>query len=142
MLTYDVDDVFSSDFVLDAYNQGYDFGAGLKDKFDLSGTSSGVDENKLETETYFDKSGLTSNIDNMDKNTSKIAKSLDITSENIKYIRDFAAQRAINRYTSTTIKVDMTNHNSINGEQDIDGIMNKLSSRIEEELYASAEGVH
>lgn len=142
MLTYDVDDVFSSDFVLDAYNQGYDFGAGLKDKFDLSGTSSGVDENKLETETYLDKSGLTSNIDNMDKNTSKIAKSLDITSENIKYIRDFATQRAINRYTSTTIKVDMTNHNSINGEQDIDGIMNKLSSRIEEELYASAEGVH
>ena len=36
----------------------------------------------------------------------------------------------------------MTNHNSINGEQDIDGIMNKLNSRIEEELYASAEGVH
>lgn len=142
MLTYDVDDVFSSDFVLDAYNQGYDFGVGLKDKFGLSGTSSGVDENKLETETYFDKAGLTSNIDNMDKNTSKIAKSLDITSENIKYIRDFATQRAINRYTSTTIKVDMTNHNSINGEQDIDGIMNKLNSRIEEELYASAEGVH
>ena len=100
----------------------------------------GEGDYKMESiEAHFDKSGFTSNIDNMDKNTSKIAKSLDITSENIKYIRDFATQRAINRYTSTTIKVDMTNHNSINGEQDIDGIMNKLNSRIEEELYASAE---
>lgn len=143
MLTYDVDDVFSSDFVLDAYHQGYDFGAGLKDKFDLFNMTGGEDVYEVESiEPHFDKSGLTSNIDNMDKNTSKIAKSLDITSENIKYIRDFATQRAINRYTSTTIKVDMTNHNSINGEQDIDGIMNKLNSRIEEELYASAEGVH
>ncbi len=143
MLTYDVDDVFSSDFVLDAYHQGYDFGAGLKDKFDLFNMTGGEGVYKMESiEAHFDKSGLTSNIDNMDKNTSKIAKSLDITSENIKYIRDFATQRAINRYTSTTIKVDMTNHNSINGEQDIDGIMNKLNSRIEEELYASAEGVH
>ncbi len=140
MLTYDVDDVFSSDFVLDAYHQGYDFVAGSKGN---SGITGGEGDYKMESiEAYFDKSGLTSNIDNMDKNTSKIAKSLDITSENIKYIRDFATQRAINRYTSTTIKVDMTNNNSINGEQDIDGIMNKLNSRIEEELYASAEGVH
>lgn len=143
MLTYDVDDVFSSDFILDSYNQGYDFGAGLKDKFDLSSISGGEEAFEVKTpEMYLDKTGLTSNIDNMDKNTSKIAKSLDITSENIKHIRDFATQRAINRYTSTTIKVDMKNHNSLNGEQDIDGIMNKLSSRIEEELYASAEGVH
>lgn len=140
MLTYKADDVFSSDFVLDAYYQGYDFAAGSKGN---SGITGGEGDYKMESiEAHFDKSGLTSNIENMDKNTSKIAKSLDITSENIKYIRDFATQRAINRYTSTTIKVDMTNHNSINGEQDIDGIMNKLNSRIEEELYASAEGVH
>lgn len=140
MLTYKADDVFSSDFVLDAYYQGYDFVAGSKGN---SGITGGEGDYKMESiEAHFDKSGLTSNIENMDKNTSKIAKSLDITSENIKYIRDFATQRAINRYTSTTIKVDMTNHNSINGEQDIDGIMNKLNSRIEEELYASAEGVH
>lgn len=140
MLTYKADNVFSSDFVLDAYYQGYDFVAGSKGN---SGITGGEGDYKMESiEAHFDKSGLTSNIENMDKNTSKIAKSLDITSENIKYIRDFATQRAINRYTSTTIKVDMTNHNSINGEQDIDGIMNKLNSRIEEELYASAEGVH
>ena len=140
MLTYKVDNVFSSDFVLDAYYQGYDFVAGSKGN---SGITGGEGDYKMESiEAHFDKSGFTSNVENMDKNTSKIAKSLDITSENIKYIRDFATQRAINRYTSTTIKVDMTNHNSINGEQDIDGIMNKLNSRIEEELYASAEGVH
>lgn len=68
--------------------------------------------------------------------------SLDITSENIKYIRDFSTQRAINRHTSTQIKVKMTNHNSIRGDQDIDGIVNKLGQRIQETLESSAEGVH
>ena len=67
---------------------------------------------------------------------------LDITSDNIKYIRDFATQKAINRYTATTIKVEMTNHNNLNSDADIDGIVNKLRTRLEEEMIASAEGVY
>lgn len=69
-------------------------------------------------------------------------EALDITSENIRYIRDFSTQRAINRHTSTQIKVEMTNHNSIQGDQDIDGIVNKLGQKLQENIGSSAEGVH
>lgn len=143
MLTYDVADVFSKDFVLDSYNQGYEFGEGLKskisDKLDISNLfKNDAAENAKKIMEGLENSPLA----NIDKNTDKISKALDITSENIKYIRDFATERAINRYTSTTVKVDMTNHNSIGSDQDIDGIVNRLSSRIQEEMNASAEGVH
>ena len=75
-------------------------------------------------------------------NTDKIADALDITSTNLKYLRDYAAEKAINRYTATTIKVDMTNHNTINSDDDIDGIVTKLKVKLEEEMISSAEGVH
>ena len=75
-------------------------------------------------------------------NTDKIADALDITNANLKYIRDYAAEKSINRYTATEIKIDMTNHNNINSDDDIDGIVAKLKDRIEEEMISSAEGVH
>ena len=75
------------------------------------------------------------------KNTAKSAEALETTSENLKYIRDYAAQKAINRYTNTNIKVDMTNNNKIDSKQDITGIATQLKNAIQQEMLASAEGV-
>lgn len=75
------------------------------------------------------------------KNTAKSAEALETTSENLKYIRDYAAQKSINRYTNTNIKVDMTNNNKIDSKQDINGIATQLKNAIQEEMLASAEGV-
>ena len=36
----------------------------------------------------------------------------------------------------------MNNNNNINEEQDIDGIVEKLATRLEEELQSVADGVH
>ena len=60
----------------------------------------------------------------------------------LKYLRDYAAEKAVNRYTVTEIKIDMTNHNNINSDEDIDGIVTKLKVKLEEEMISSAEGVH
>ena len=70
-------------------------------------------------------------------NTDKIADSLDITSTNLKYLRDYAAEKAINRYTLTEIKIDMTNNNTISSDDDIDGIVTKLKVKLEEEMILS-----
>ncbi len=83
-----------------------------------------------------------SDLNSTSDNTKKIADALDITNSNLKYIRDFASEKAINRYTATEIKIDMTNHNNINSDDDIDGIVAKLKDRIEEEMISTAEGVH
>lgn len=75
------------------------------------------------------------------KNTARVADALDATSENLKYIRDYAAQKAVNRYTSTQIKVDMTNNNKIDSSQDVDEIVTLLKNKVQAEMLASAEGV-
>lgn len=75
-------------------------------------------------------------------NTKEIKESLNITSEDLKYMRDIAEQEIVNRFTTAEIKVEMINHNTINQEMDLDGITNHFRQQLEEEMYAVAEGVH
>ena len=76
------------------------------------------------------------------KNTGKISKQLAANGEVLKYIKEYATQKAINRYTSASIKVDMTNNNNISKDMDIDGVVNKLKGKLEQELASTAEAVH
>ena len=109
----------------DAWNWGYGKGSNL--------FGGGNDET---TE------GILGAADKTAANTDKIADALDITNSNLKYIRDYAAEKAINRYTATEIKIDMTNNNNINSDDDIDGIVAKLKGKLEEEMISTAEGGH
>jgi len=76
------------------------------------------------------------------KNTGKISKQLAANGEVLKYIKEYATQKAVNRYTSASIKVNMTNNNNISKDMDIDGVVNKLKGKLEQELASSAEAVH
>lgn len=145
-----IDKAYASDYqikainYLDAFGAGYDLGEGIEDKiksfFKKNETKDEKEKDKDSIDDY--QSTIPDNLSSINDNTKNISDSLDITNENLKYIRDFAEERAVNRYTTATIKVDMTNHNSINSDHDIDGIVTKLKTRIEDEMYASAEGVH
>ncbi len=88
-----------------------------------------------------DLGNIKSNTGNTANNTARMADALDITSENLKYIRDYASRKAINRYTNSTITIDMTNNNSINNNNDIDGIVNQLKDSLVSAMASSAEGV-
>lgn len=150
MLTFGTDDVFSSDFVLDSYNSGYKFGEGLSNKVkgtldDFTNFDFTKDQNVDKAKDFtsnLEKGKLGSNAAATAKNTDKMSKSLAVTAENIKYLRDFATEKSINRYTSTTVRVEMHNQNNISSDQDIDGVVNRLKSRIQEEFDSSGEGAH
>lgn len=75
-------------------------------------------------------------------NTKGIKDSLDITEQDLKYLRDIAEQEAINRFTTAEIKIEMNNNNTINSEMDLDGIVDHLKTKVEEEMEIAAEGVH
>lgn len=75
-------------------------------------------------------------------NTDKIAKSLEVTEEDLKYLKDIAEQEAINRFTTAEIKLEMTNNNNINNDMDIDGVVSQLEDKLYESLIIAAEGVH
>ena len=68
---------------------------------------------------------------------------MDVTEEDLKYLRDIAERDAINRFTTAEVKIDMTGMtNKIDGSADIDGIITELTDGFTEALVTAAEGVH
>lgn len=128
----------------DAYGKGYNIGKGVEDKVKdkVGGLFKKGEMDDPSKYGYGNEDAIANNTADTTANTAKSADSLDITSQQLKYIKDYAEQKAINRFTTAEIKVDM--RNTINGTSDTDmeGIVSHLRTRLEEEMAATAEGVH
>lgn len=76
------------------------------------------------------------------QSTSSAAKSLAITQEDLKYMRDLAEMEVINRFTTAEIKVDMGGiTNNVSSNVDVDGIIDYMASGVHSAMEASANGV-
>ncbi|WP_131043228.1 tape measure protein [Clostridioides difficile] len=84
---------------------------------------------------------LGKNVKDTAGNTAKMAKTMDKSQEDLKYLRDIAEQETINRFTGVNIKIDMNNTNNINSEADVDGIVNVLTEKLNDAMVVSAEGI-
>lgn len=73
-------------------------------------------------------------------NTAKTNTSLDLTKEELKYMRDLAEQEVINRYTTTSMKVEVSNNNNISNSLDIDEVAGMLTNKLVESAATVAEG--
>ena len=128
----------------DAYGKGYNIGKGVEDKVKdkVGGLFKKGEMGDSSKYGYGNEDAIANNTADTAANTAKSADSLDITSQQLKYIKDYAEQKAINRFTTAEIKVDM--RNTINGTSDTDmeGIVSHLRTRLEEEMAATAEGVY
>lgn len=89
-----------------------------------------------------DLSAITKNTSDTAKAAQKAVQSLDITGENLKYIKDMAEREYVNRFTTAKINVKQTNHNKVKGNMDLDGINEYLRSDLEQRMVSTAEGVH
>ena len=88
-------------------------------------------------------SGIGDGVGSIDDNTGKIKDSLEVSEEELKYLRDIAEQEAINRFTTAEINVDMSGmQNTVNSGDDIDGFMTKLTDSVNEAVDNMTEGVH
>lgn len=144
-------DAFQDGWASDAFNAGATWGDGVADKvsnFSLSDVFGQTDIPNVGdyTSGFSDaiaNSGVGDGIGNIDDNTGKIKDSLDITEEDLKYLRDIAEQEAINRFTTAEINVDMSGmQNTVNSGDDIDGFMTKLTDSVNEAVDNMTEGVH
>lgn len=73
-------------------------------------------------------------------NTKRLADSVDMASEDLKYLRDIADRDVINRFTTAEITVDARSENHIHHDTDIDGIIDRFGEKIEEVAETLAEG--
>lgn len=74
--------------------------------------------------------------------TGKIADGMDLTQEDLEYLRRIADMEWKKEYTTAEIKVEMNNNNQINGESDLDGIVTRLADKLYEEMNVVANGVY
>lgn len=122
----------------DAWDSGYSAGKNIESSVgDMFGGGSTNDIYK-----NLVNDDLTSNVADVAENTGAIKDSMEITDEDLKYLRDLAEQEAINRFTTAEIKIDMQNNNSISSNMDIDGIVSQLEEKLYETMEVAAEGVH
>lgn len=76
------------------------------------------------------------------KNTDAINKQLDVTLEELKYLRDAAEVEAINRFTTAQINIDMSGmKNSVTGISDVD-FVGVLVEKVQEVAESMTEVVH
>ena len=124
----------------DMYNKGYEKGA----NFSLFGKNA---ETGIDTNTEFGNSTnpevAKSNdlLKNIDKNTKKAGDMLDLSHDEISYLRDLAEREAINRFTTAEVKVDVggiTQH--VSSALDLDDIVDYMTNRMEESIAIAAEG--
>ncbi|EGT3690220.1 TPA: tape measure protein [Clostridioides difficile] len=144
-----------------AWDAGYKWGdkleTNIKDKFDISKMAEDA-KKKLGLDDLWDKkyglgdsigsAGLNSPLNDAAKgakdtagNTAKMAKTMDKSQEDLKYLRDIAEQETINRFTGVNIKIDMNNTNNISKDTDLDGIVNVLTEKLNDAMVVSAEGI-
>lgn len=121
---------------------GYNWGDNLSNKFNIPDNTQDAGS-PFDYQSLLDAAeGANQGAGDTAKNTGAMKDALEITDEDLKYLRDFAEMEAINKYTTAEIKVEMTNNNTVNSDMDIDGIVDTLAFKVEEQMNMTAEGVY
>ena len=149
-------DAFSDGWVEDAFNSGAAWGDSIGDKFSniLDGLGFGNIANlngmDLSVGNDLGLNGIENSLNDIGSgvkdtagNTGAIRDSLQVSEEDLKYLRDIAERETINRFTTAEIKVDMGGiTNNVSSGMDLDGIIHKLATGVQDAMEKMAEGVH
>lgn len=77
------------------------------------------------------------------ENTAAMKEAMDITTEELKYMRDLAEREVINRFTTAEISVSLGGvTNNVNSAMDLDGVVSYLETELHRAMETAAEGVH
>lgn len=140
---------WADNWASDAFKAGAAWGDSVADQvggmFDGLGYTPGTidDFTNAAMGGSFAMDSLGSDVGDIADNTGSMAKSMDLTGEELKYLRDIAERDAINRFTTAEVKIDLTGMtNKIEGTTDIDGVIRELTDGFTEALLTAAEGVH
>lgn len=139
-------DTFQDGWVSDAYDAGAAWGDGVSNKvsnaFKNASTYIPQADDYATALATGHNAATAQNTGDTAKAAQKAVQSLDISGENLKYIKDMAEREYINRFTTAKINVKQTNYNTVNNDMDLDGINEYLRSDLEQRMAATAEGVH
>ena len=151
--------------IYDAYNKGAGVGAGIQDaingffsnvgdKFNLGYKAPGSANtpwlNPSIDPSGFTPSGFTpsalddiaGNAAKTAKNTDKIADSMELTEQDLAYLRKIAEMEWKKEFTTASVVVNMENINNVSSGTDLNGVIEALTDTLKTELSGVAEGVY
>ena len=139
---------FQDGWASDAFNAGAAWGDGVADKvsnFSLSDVFGKTDIPNVSdyTSGFNDaiaNSGIGDGVGSIDDNTGKIKDSLEVSEDELKYLRDIAEQEAINRFTTAEVTINQTNNNNVSSDTDLDGFITALDDAMGEAIESITEG--
>lgn len=118
------------------FNRGTEWVEGLKETFGSQGS------NYTNFGNYGDAlANIADNTDAAAGNTADIADALEITEEDLKYLRDIAEREVIDRTVLKSVTIDMSGMtNKVENMQDLDGISTYLAKSLRQQMEVSMEG--
>ncbi|EOR25307.1 phage tape measure protein [Clostridium sartagoforme AAU1] len=130
-----------------AWDAGYSMGEGIDEavsNFDPSNLFNMDIPDPSDYASGYDAASVPGNIADTASNTGAMKDAVDISSDDLKYMRDLAEMETVNRFTTAEIKVDMSGmQNIVNNEMDLDGVVEYMVEKVNEAADAIAtEGVH
>ncbi len=91
----------------------------------------------------FDPEQLGMTLGNISDNTDSMSSSMEMTGEELKYIRDLAERDNVNRFTTAELHFNMGGvTNNVSNNTDLDGVVTYIEEHVSEALESVAEGVH
>ena len=141
-------DTFQDGWAADAFDAGASWGDGVADavsNFSLSDVFGGTDIPNVDdyTSGFSDaiaNSGVGDNLGSIADDTGAIKDNMDITQEDLKYLRDIAEQEAINRFTTAEVTINQTNNNNVSSDTDLDGFITALDDAMGEAIDEVTNG--
>lgn len=160
MSTYDASLIFTKEQAAKAYQEGAEWGDGITDDFkrklkdfkrdayefnripNYSTVDIGAVSNLGDIGHATDNLGnIADNTGNTAEDTARIADAVEITDEDLKYLRDIAEREIIDRTVFTKVEVNMGGiSNEVHNMTDLDAIPDYINSVLQEKIAISAEG--
>jgi hypothetical protein len=130
----------------DAWNTGYSAGEKLDESIANFDPASLFKTNIPGADAYassYDPSQFANTLGNIADDTDSIASSVELSGEELKYIRDLAERDTVNRFTTAEIQFNMGGvTNNVTNNTDLDGVVAYIEEHVSEALESVAEGVH
>lgn len=138
-------DTFQDGWVSDAFDAGAAWGDGIAESVDNFSLFDLFDSTDIpNVDEYISQfEGMSDSLEGISTDTGNISDAMDITEEELKYLRDIAEQETVNRYTVAEVSIDMSGmQNTVNNGTDIDGFVSDLTDAVNEAVDSITEGVH
>jgi tape measure domain-containing protein len=127
----------------DAWDAGYKAGENLEEAIGNFDPASLFQTNIPDADAYASSYDPSQYLSSIADDTDSIAGSVELSGEELKYIRDLAERDTVNRFTTAELHFNMGGvTNNVSSEVDLDGMVTYLEEKVGEALEIAAEGVH